>query len=89
MGSRSDATYEYESVIPSGDVHRDHQRMRRISLTTLWFFAGWVIGAVTAFALGLPELVAPVSAVAASLIAYRPGRLERRLRPRPESVPSH
>ena len=54
---------------------------RTLVLTTLWFFAGWVIGAMTAFVLGLPELMAPIAAVTAALIAYRPAWLTRTWRP--------
>jgi hypothetical protein len=61
---------------------------RTLVLTTLWFFAGWVIGAMTAFVLGLPELMAPVAAVTAALIAYRPVWLSRMSRPALHSVPS-
>ena len=64
------------------------QGMKRITLTTLWFFAGWVIGAMTAFVLGLPELVAPVAAITAAVIAYRPAWLVAAWRPTAASVPS-
>jgi hypothetical protein len=62
---------------------------RTLVLTTLWFFAGWVIGAMTAFLLGLPELMAPVTAVAAALVAYRPAWLMRTWRPSRVSAASH
>ncbi len=62
---------------------------RTYVLATLWFFAGWVIGAMTAFLLGLPELMAPIAAVAAALIAYRPAWLMRTWRPTRMSVASH
>jgi hypothetical protein len=61
---------------------------RTLVLTTLWFFAGWVIGAMIAFVAGLPELMAPIAAVTAALIAYRPAWLVRPWRPTPHSVPS-
>jgi hypothetical protein len=64
------------------------QGMKRITLTTLWFFAGWVIGAMAAFVLGISELVAPVSALAAAAVAYRPTSLERRMRLTRQSVPN-
>jgi len=54
---------------------------RTLVLTTLWFFAGWVIGAMTAFVLGLPEVMAPVTATTAAVIAYRPAWLVAAWRP--------
>jgi hypothetical protein len=61
---------------------------RRVALTTAWFFAGWMFGAMTAFVAGLPELMAPLAAVTAGLIAYRPAWLLRTLRAKPQSVSS-
>lgn len=85
-GSRLGAPCEYDLAIPSGDGHGDHPRMKRITLSTLWFFAGWVIGAMTAFVLGLPDLIAPITAVMAALAAYRPVWLSRVGHPSPQSV---
>ena len=69
--------------------HANILRMtRRVALTTAWFLAGWMLGAMAAFLVGLPELIAPIAAVSAALIAYRPESVERRLRPASQALTS-
>lgn len=59
--------------------------LKRIGLVILWFFAGWVCGAMAAFALGLPVWLAPIVAVGAAVFAgWLSGRLgSRGLREQP------
>jgi hypothetical protein len=49
--------------------------MKRIVISGLWFYAGWVVGAFLAFALGLNPVLGPaMGAAAAVLIAIAPRR---------------
>lgn len=46
---------------------------KRVTAAVLWFFAGWYAGATIAFVLGLPPVLGPIFATAASaLIAGDP-----------------
>ena len=46
---------------------------RIVVLVALWFLAGWMTGAMVAFVLGLPGLLAPIVGVAAALgVVYLP-----------------
>jgi len=49
---------------------------KRITAAILWFYAGWFVGALVAFALGLPAALAPILATAAAaVIAGDPRRI--------------
>jgi NhaP-type Na+/H+ or K+/H+ antiporter len=49
---------------------------KRITAAILWFYAGWFVGAVLAFMLGLSPALAPIVATAAAaLVAGDPRRL--------------
>ena len=41
---------------------------KRIAATILWFYAGWVVGALFAFATGLTPALAPILGTAAAAI---------------------
>jgi len=59
---------------------------KRITAAILWFYAGWFVGALVAFALGLPTALAPILATAAAaVIAGDPRRI---IWARPSTVPS-
>ena len=49
---------------------------KRITAAILWFYAGWFVGAVLAYVLGLSPALAPIVATAAAaLVAGDPRRL--------------
>lgn len=49
---------------------------KRIAAAILWFYAGWVIGALLAFAIGLTPALAPIiGTAAAAIVAGDPRRL--------------
>jgi hypothetical protein len=49
---------------------------KRAAATFLWFLTGWMVGAMCAYALGLPSLLAPVLATAAAtFVAMDPAGL--------------
>jgi hypothetical protein len=49
--------------------------MKRIVISALWFYAGWVVGAFLALMLGLNPVLGPaMGAAAAVLIAVAPRR---------------
>jgi hypothetical protein len=49
---------------------------KRIIAAILWFYAGWFLGAVVAYMLGLSPALAPIVATAAAaLVAGDPRRL--------------
>jgi hypothetical protein len=49
---------------------------KRIAAGVLWFYAGWVAGAMIAFVLGISPMLAPIVAAAATgLVVSDPRRL--------------
>ena len=49
---------------------------KRIAAAVLWFYAGWFLGSLVAFAMGLTPLLAPMVATAvATIVAGDPRRL--------------
>jgi hypothetical protein len=49
---------------------------KRTAAALLWFLTGWMVGAMSAYVLGLPNLLAPVLATAAAiLVAMDPAGL--------------
>ena len=56
---------------------------KRIAAAILWFYAGWVVGAMFAFVTGLPPVLAPILATAAAaVVAGDPRRLIWSVAPR-------
>lgn len=50
-----------------------HTMNKRILAASLWFFAGWYVGAAITVFLGLPELVGPLPGIAmAAFVATDP-----------------
>jgi hypothetical protein len=50
--------------------------LKRIAPVVLWFYAGWTLGAMLAYATGSSEWIGPVlGATSAALFAAGPGRL--------------
>jgi hypothetical protein len=57
---------------------------KRITATILWFVTGWMLGAMTAFALGFPGALAPVCGIAAAIfVGMDPARIVWPSRPTP------
>ena len=65
-------------------AHRSDMN-RRVVLVPLWFLTGWMVAAMSAFVLGLPVWIAPVSAVAVAVLVAldSAGRSGRERRPLP------
>ena len=60
---------------------------KRIAAASLWFVAGWMLGAMAAFALNLPTALAPALGVlSAILIVADPAGLLWQLRPNERRV---
>jgi hypothetical protein len=51
-----------------GGLANAHSRdmKKRAAAAVLWFYAGWFVGAIVAFAAGLPPVLGPVLGVAAA-----------------------
>lgn len=50
--------------------------LKRIAPLALWFYSGWTLGAMLAYATGANDLLGPVlGATSAALFAVGPGRL--------------
>ena len=65
-----------QAIVPDGDGREIDAMMKRIAAAVLWFYAGWVAGAMLAFVLGISVVLAPIVAVtAAGLVAGDPRRL--------------
>jgi hypothetical protein len=65
-----------QAIVPAGDRGEIDAMMKRIAAAVLWFYAGWVAGAMLAFVLGISVALAPIVAVtAAALVAGDPRRL--------------
>lgn len=70
-----DAEYQWIIVHVAVVAHRVLM-LKRFAPLALWFYAGWTLGAMLAYATGVNDLIGPVLGLtAAAMFAAGPGRL--------------
>ena len=66
----------------SGVRHSQSMSTKRIAATILWFVTGWMLGAMAAFALDLPAVLAPTLGILSGILIFTdPARLMWSRRP--------